>query len=193
MVALPSTPKLSSPDQLSRNKINLANGTAPTNGAPLEIQISTSTPTNMPPSGVLSVWATSAGLQTSPDGGTTVTPAGGAVVVQIPFVGNQAANAVFIANRAYTVTAVRAVNTVINGAAGTVDIRKCTGTQAPSAGATVLNAAFDLTTTANTVTTVALTATTANLSLAAGDRLATVPSGTLSADVAFLEVFLNPA
>jgi hypothetical protein len=78
------------------------------------------------------------------------------------------------------------------GGAATLDIRKCTGTQAPASGTTVLTGTFDLTTTANTVTTPALT-TGAVLSLAAGDRLACVLSGTLTSLVANYEVFLQAA
>jgi alcohol dehydrogenase YqhD (iron-dependent ADH family) len=99
----------------------------------------------------------------------------------------------FIADRAYTVTKVRAVNTIAGtGGAASVDVKKCTGTQAPASGTTMLTAAFDLTTTANTVTTPTLT-TGAVLTLAAGDRIALDFTGTLTSLVGLIEIFVSPA
>jgi hypothetical protein len=65
--------------------------------------------------------------------------------------------------------------TEVHGAAatsGSVDVKKCTGTQAPSAGTTMLASTFDLSTTAETVVNKSLSATAANLVLAAGDKVA---------------------
>lgn len=55
---------------------------------------------------------------------------------------------------------------------GTIQLTKCTGTQAPSAGAAVLAAPFDTVAAANTVTVPALSTTGNNLLLGVGDRLA---------------------
>lgn len=120
---------------------------------------------------------------TTPQAGTftTVTAAaisGAATVDSVcaSFVAPIAADAVdsafFIAPKALTVTSARAVWGVIAGAAFTAMPKKATGTQAPSAGASLLTAAFDINTTANTVATGTLTATGADLVLAAGNRLA---------------------
>lgn len=84
----------------------------------------------------------------------------------------------FIADRAYKLVGVKAIWTVIAGAAFTVDLKKCTGTQAPSAGTTMLTAAIDLNTTANTLATATLSATPANLLLAINDRIGLDFTGT---------------
>lgn len=88
----------------------------------------------------------------------------------------------FIANRAYTVTAVRVNHGVAGSDAGTVtlDVKKATGTQAPASGTTVLSATHNLKATANTVVNLGLSATAGNLDLAAGDRLAVDYTGVLT-------------
>lgn len=90
-------------------------------------------------------------------------------------------DAVFIANRAYQVTAVRAVWSHIGGSGAAAQVEKLTGTTAPGSGTAILQSAFDLTSTANTVGTGTLSATVGNLQLAAGDRLGVKLSGTLTA------------
>lgn len=88
----------------------------------------------------------------------------------------------FVANRAYTITAVRVNHGVAGSDAGavTLDVKKATGTQAPSAGTTVLSATHNLKAVANTVVNLGLSATAANLDLAAGDRLAIDYTGVLT-------------
>ena len=54
----------------------------------------------------------------------------------------------------------------------TIMLKRCQGTEAPSAGDDLLSAALDTSTAAYTPVTSSLTGTTANLSLSAGDRLA---------------------
>lgn len=107
--------------------------------------------------------------------GTNYVPGGSGNVVVPVDVPNAAAaidqNA-FIADRAYQLTAVRGVFSVTNGAAFTVDVKKCTGTQAPASGVTMLTSTQDWNTTANTVISSTITATSANAVLAAGDRIA---------------------
>jgi hypothetical protein len=87
----------------------------------------------------------------------------------------------FVANRAYQVVAVRATWSHVGGSGAAATVEKLTGTTAPGSGAALLTAAFDLTTTANTVGTGTLTATTSDLQLAAGNRLGVKLSGTLTA------------
>jgi len=78
----------------------------------------------------------------------------------------------FVATQACTVVAISEVHAVAAGGASTLQVTKDTGTNAPGAGTDLLSAAFDLNATANTVQTGALTATAADLTLAAGNRLA---------------------
>jgi len=89
----------------------------------------------------------------------------------------------FVADRAYQLVSVEEAHTVAgsDGSAVTLDIKKCTGTQAPSAGTTMLAATIDLKGAANTVQSPALSATAANTLLAAGDRLAMDITGTPTA------------
>lgn len=87
----------------------------------------------------------------------------------------------------YQVTGVTATFGVAGGAGAAVDVRKCTGTQAATAGTTVLTGTVALNGTANTPVAGTLTSTAATLQLAGGpvsapvfDRLAIVLSGTLT-------------
>ena len=65
---------------------------------------------------------------------------------------------------------------------GTLQVAKCTGTQAPGSGTNLLTATIDMsaTTVANTVTSGTLIATAATLTFAQGDRVAIVIAGTLT-------------
>lgn len=84
----------------------------------------------------------------------------------------------FVADRAYTITAINFVHAVAESTAATlrVQVTKDTSTNAPGAGTDLLtnnsNAGFDCKATANTVQNGTLTATAGALTLAAGDRLA---------------------
>jgi hypothetical protein len=108
-----------------------------------------------------------------PVGRTTITYSGPAAAdaVDIP---------IFIADRAYEVVSIKEVHGTAGGAGAAVVAKKCTGTQAASAGAALHTGSIDLTATANTVITPTLTATAADLVLAAGDRVALDFSGTIS-------------
>jgi hypothetical protein len=77
----------------------------------------------------------------------------------------------FIADQAYRMTRFDVAWTIAAGAGGTLQVTKCTGTQAPSAGAAMLAAAVATDGAANTVAARALSATEANLEIAAGDRI----------------------
>lgn len=100
----------------------------------------------------------------------------------------------FIADRAYTV-AITENHSVVGGAAALVKIRKVTADGvAPGAAAAAnviefVTAGIDLTATVNTVQTPAMAVTT----LAAGDRLATLMSGTLTGLVGSVTIVLTPA
>lgn len=103
---------------------------------------------------------------------------------------------VFVADKAYTVTAVQEVHSTAGTDAGTVTaaLMKCTGTQAASAGVAVTTAPFNLKSTANTVVTATLTATAANKTLAAGDRLSLDFTGVQTALTgAVVTITLSPA
>jgi len=69
-----------------------------------------------------------------------------------------------------------------DGSAVSATIRKCTGTQALTAGADLIGATkIDLKGTANTVQSPTLTSTAADLQMATGDRLAFDVTGTTTA------------
>jgi len=94
---------------------------------------------------------------------------------------------IFIADRAYKVTACYEVHGTLgtNGSAVNVNLEKLTGTTAPGSGTQLLtdntNAGFDCKATINTVQTGTLTSTAADLTLAAGDRLGLNFTGTVTA------------
>ena len=133
-------------------------------------------------------------------GADGLTVAGVKPIIQDPITSELLAASVakwiFIADRAYQVTAVREVHSVVGGASAAVRPRKITDTSAPgaAAGATVkelTTAAIDLTATINTVVSPALSATVADLQLAAGDRIALNFSGTLTGLVGLIEIVLK--
>lgn len=98
-------------------------------------------------------------------------------------------NTVYIARRNCKVTSVKFVLTVAGGASAAALLKKCTGTQAPSAG-TAFTSSMDLNgTTANTVTTPTLTESATYL--AAGDRIGLDLSGTLTSLVGNITITLE--
>ena len=115
------------------------------------------------------------------------------IIIPFSWVAASVDTSIFIADRAYKLLAVRWVTTVAGGDAGAVtgDIKKCTGTQAPSAGTTMLSATFDLKTTANTVTSSTLSSTAADLLLATGNRIAVDYTGTLTSAVGYGQIILE--
>lgn len=98
----------------------------------------------------------------------------------------------FLSNSDYTVSRIDEVHSTLgtNGSAVTVDVKKCTGTQAAASGTTLLSAVFSLKTAINTVQNGALTATAADLRLAPGNRLAVDFTGTLTAVAGVVVVVL---
>lgn len=110
-----------------------------------------------------------------------------ATPIRVVFNGSLADQAFFVADQAYTVTAISEVHSTAgtDGSAVNLQVVKDTGTTAPGAGVDLLtnntNAGFNLKGTANTVQAGALTATAADLVLAAGDRLSVDFAGVLTA------------
>ena len=99
------------------------------------------------------------------------------IAFQIPKIATDLVYNCFVARRAYTVTNVTFVPTILQGGAMTVTPVKVTSTTAPVAATTPLTtAAFDGNAGLHTVQNGTLTATGADLALAAGDRLGLVLS-----------------
>lgn len=103
---------------------------------------------------------------------------------------------VHVARGKQRVLAIRAVWSVVGGAAAAVKFRKITDTSAPGAAASatvveLATAAFDLTTTINTLNTATLSATAADLLLADGDKIAADFSGTLTGLVGLATIYLQ--
>lgn len=78
----------------------------------------------------------------------------------------------FIATRPLYVVSISQVHAVAAGGASTLQVTKDTATDVPGAGADLLDSAFDLNATANTVQAGTVVSTVATRTLAAGDRLA---------------------
>lgn len=118
----------------------------------------------------------------SRDMGIRVNPRKGMVVLSINVteVGAAIDQNVFIADQGYRIVSASEVHAVVGGSSAAIMIRKCEGTEAPSAGQALLTAAFDLTATANTVQNGTLTTTNADRKLVAGDRISFDFSGTVS-------------
>lgn len=85
----------------------------------------------------------------------------------------------FIADQAYTVTAISYIHKTQGTGTAVCSVVKDTGTTVPGAGVALQTGTFACTTVViNTTTAATLTATTANLTLAAGDRLSVLFTGT---------------
>lgn len=109
------------------------------------------------------------------------------VEVSLPLNGDAVDQAVFIADRAYVVERIDYIHATAGSDASAVNlqVKKCTGTQAPDAGTNLLtnntNAGFNCKATANTVQNGTLTGTAATKTLAAGNRLSLDFAGTTTA------------
>ena len=84
---------------------------------------------------------------------------------------------VFVADRAYQLVSVEEAH-ITASTSGTLQITKCTGTQAPGSGVNMLTGTISTAGTADTVVAGTLSATAANSLLADGDRIAFVTGGT---------------
>lgn len=101
----------------------------------------------------------------------------------------------FIADRAYIVTGVRYRPSVAgtDGGAVTAVVRKCTGTQSPTAGTPVHSGTINLKGTVNTNQTAAMSVTASDWTLAAGDSLSLDVTGVLTVVEGLLTVTLEQA
>lgn len=121
------------------------------------------------------------------NGTSYVAPARRVVSVALPLNGDAVDQFVFIADGAYVVERVDYIHATAGTDAGSVNlqVKKCTGTQAPDAGTNLLtnnsSAGFNCKGTASTVQNGTLTGTTATKTLAAGNRLALDFTGTTTA------------
>lgn len=90
---------------------------------------------------------------------------------------------IFVANRKYKVIGISEVHTTAgsDGSAVTLSVNKCTGTQTPAQGTTLMSGTFDMKGTAQTVQNATLVALQSTLILNAGDRLALDFAGTITA------------
>ncbi len=86
----------------------------------------------------------------------------------------------FVSKEAWKLISVDYTVTVAgtDASAVTLQLTKCTGTQAPSAGTALLSATIDLKSAANTTVTGSLVTTAVTLQFSAGDRLAVDVTGT---------------
>ncbi len=88
---------------------------------------------------------------------------------------------VFIAPEALTITGISYVPDVAQGGALTATVSKATGTATPASGTTPLHTGtINLNGTAHTVQNLTLTSTAADLTLAAGERVAIILSGAMT-------------
>lgn len=113
------------------------------------------------------------------------------ITVSIPFNDTALDQHVWIADDAYQVVSISEIHSVVGGSGAVCQPRKCTGTQAPSAGAALTTTTCDLTSTVNTVVNKTITATAADALLAAGNRLAFDFSGTLTGVVGVITIRLR--
>lgn len=119
------------------------------------------------------------------------------VAISIDINANTVAKQVFVADRAYQVVSAREIHSVIGGAVAAMRPRKITDTSAPGAvaSATVKELTtenFDCTAAINTTQVGTLSATLSDLQLAAGDKIAINPSGTLTGLVGNITIVLRP-
>lgn len=105
---------------------------------------------------------------------------------------------VLIANRAYEITSVREIHSVVGGSGADVRPRKILAASASAPGASaganvkeLTTAVLDLTSTADTQVSGTLAATAADLQFAAGDKLSLLFSGTLTGLVGRLVITLK--
>lgn len=111
--------------------------------------------------------------------GTNFVPGGGNVVIHhvMDAAGNHITKDLFIADRAYQLVSAEEAH-VTASTSGTLQVTKCTGTQAPGSGVNMLTSTLSTAGTANTVVSGTLSGTAANTVLADGDRIALVTGGT---------------
>lgn len=112
--------------------------------------------------------------------GTNYVPGGGGNVIishVMDAAGNHITKDLFIADRAYQLVSAEEAH-ITASTSGTLQVTKCTGTQAPGSGVNMLTSTLSTAGTANTVVSGTLSGTAANTVLADGDRIALVTGGT---------------
>lgn len=112
--------------------------------------------------------------------GTNFVAGGGGNVVltfALDAAGNHITKNIFVADRAYQLVSAEEAH-VTASTSGTLQVTKCTGTQAPGSGVNMLTSTLSTAGAANTVVSGTLSATAANTVLADGDRIALVTGGT---------------
>ena len=103
------------------------------------------------------------------------------LAASIPAHASKVVYGLFIAPEALTITGIQYVPDVAQGSALTATVSKAAGTATPAAGTTPLHSGtINLNGTAYTVQTLTLTSTAADLTLAAGDRVAIILSGAMT-------------
>jgi hypothetical protein len=149
-------------------------------------------PSYGPASAGIRVDGTSLELKVNPDGTERVFSGDYQYVITETVLAASVDNTIFTANEDYQVTGVVYTPTIAGtGGAATFVVRKCTGTQLPSAGTAVHSGTANMVGTINTPQTLTLSTTTSELQLTSGDRLAVDFTGTMTSVVGRLTVFLK--
>jgi hypothetical protein len=120
-----------------------------------------------------------AAVSTGAPGEVQINGDSGLIHISEALTSTDATRTVFVALRACRLKAVKEVHSTASSS-GTLQVEKCTGTQAPGSGTNLLTGTMTLAGTANTVVSGTLIATVASLTLAAGDRLSVVIAGTMT-------------
>jgi hypothetical protein len=151
------------------------------------------TPSYGPASAGIRVDSTTLELKVNPDGTERVFSGDSQYIINENVIATSVDNTIFTANADYQVVAVSYTPRVAgsDGSAVTAQIKKCTGTQAPSAGTSVTSDSANLKGTADTVQDLTLSTTTTDLQVADGERLAVDFTGTLTAAVGKFTVVLK--
>ncbi|MFV3416133.1 hypothetical protein ACNFH8_28105 [Pseudomonas sp. NY15436] len=119
---------------------------------------------------------------------------GGFVPVTLNYTASTVDCTMFVADRAYTVKAIRGrVDVAGTGGACTAVIRKAPSGTAITSGTALHTGSFNLVGTANAQQAMTLSTTASDLLLAAGDAIAFDLTGTPTSAVGAISVFLNPA
>jgi len=124
--------------------------------------------------------APTAGQVLKATSGTVAAWSPSVVVLSYNFGVGSVDDTVFVSSGAWALMSASASYTTAEGGALTVQLNKCTGTQAPTAGTNMLQATFDLNAAVNTVQNGTLSATASDYTLAAGDRICVDFSGAVT-------------
>jgi hypothetical protein len=114
-------------------------------------------------------------------------------LVNYQYVATSVDDNAWIADGDYEVVGVKLAPRVAgtDASAVTVNVQKCTGTTAPGSGTDLLTAGLNLKGTINTVQSGTLISTESSKRLTAGDRLAINFTGTLTAAIGLVSIYLK--